>query len=104
MYFVIKFLDRYLAKPIYVFGGFGLVALFLSFLSLLWALGLKFFCGTSLIQTPLPLFSGISFLLGGLSILLGLLAEVLSRAFFAASGKTAYVAKERINFSDKKDS
>ena len=99
---VIKFLDRYLTKPIYIFGGFGLAALFLSFLSLMWALCLKFFCGTSLILTPLPLFSGIAFLLGGLSILLGLLAEVLSRSFFAASNKTAYVAKKLINFSEKK--
>ncbi|MCR4666771.1 MAG: glycosyltransferase family 2 protein [Desulfovibrio sp.] len=99
---VIKFLDRYISKPIYVFGGFGLASLFLSFLSLLWALGLKFFSGTSLIQTPLPLFSGIAFLLGGLSILLGLLAEVLSRAFFAASDKTAYVAKEMVNFHEDK--
>lgn len=100
---VIKFLDRYLTKPIYIFGGFGLVSLFLSFVSLIWALWLKFFCATSLIQTPLPLFSGIAFLLGGLSILLGLLAEVLSRSFFAASNKTAYVAKKLINFSEKKD-
>lgn len=96
--FVVKFLDRYLTKPIYIFGGFGLIAIMLSFLALIWALGLKFFAGTSLILTPLPLFSGISFLLGGLSILLGLLAEVLSRAFFAASDKPAYVAKELVNF------
>ncbi len=29
---VVKFLDRYLVKPIYVFGGFGLLSLLISFL------------------------------------------------------------------------
>ncbi len=95
--FVIKFLDRYLTKPIYVFGGFGLVSMFLSFLTLIWALCLKFFGNTSLIQTPLPLFSGISFLLGGISILLGLLAEVLSRTYYASCDKRAYITREVIN-------
>ena len=98
--FVIKFLDRFLTKPIYIFGGFGFIALLLSFLSLLWALGLKFFAGTSLVLTPLPLFSGISFLLGGLSILIGLLAEVLSRTYFASCQGRAYVVKERLNLGD----
>ena len=27
---VVKFLDRYFVKPIYIFGGFGIAALFLS--------------------------------------------------------------------------
>lgn len=95
---VVKFLDRFLAKPIYIFGGFGLIALFLSFLSLIWALGLKFFSGVSLVLTPLPLFSGISFLLGGISILMGILAEVVSRTYFASSREKPYVAKELVNF------
>ncbi len=99
--FVIKFLDRFLAKPIYIFGGFGLIALFLSLIALFWALGLKFFSDVSLIQTPLPLFSGIAFLLGGISILLGILAEVLSRTYFASCSEKAYVAKEFVNFSQK---
>ena len=95
---MVKFLDRFLAKPIYIFGGFGLIALFLSFLSLIWALGLKFFSGVSLVLTPLPLFSGISFLLGGISILMGILAEVVSRTYFASSREKPYVAKELVNF------
>ena len=87
---VVKFLDRHLVKPIYVFGGFGLFAVLLSLLTLLWALGLKFFGDTSLIQTPLPTFAGLSFLLGINSILMGLLAEVLSRTYFEAQDKKSY--------------
>lgn len=87
---VVKFLDRHLVKPIYVFGGFGLFALVISLLALLWAVGLKIFAGLSFIQTPLLLFSGISFLLGANCVLMGLLAEVLSRTYFESQDKKTY--------------
>lgn len=99
---VIKFLDKYLTKPIYVFGGFGLAAFFISLVALVWALGLKFFGGTSLIQTPLPLFSGISFLLGCMCILMGLLAEVLSRTYFESQNRKAYLIRETRNMDGAK--
>ena len=94
---VIKFLDKYLVKPIYVFGGVALFSFALSFISIIWALGLKFFSETSLIQTPLPLFSGIAFLFGATSILLGLLAEVLSRTYFESQQRSPYIIKETKN-------
>lgn len=87
---VVKFLDHHLVKPIYVFGGFGIFALVISLLALLWAVGLKIFAGLSFIQTPLLLFSGISFLLGANCILMGLLAEVLSRTYFESQDKKTY--------------
>ena len=95
---VVKFLSGYLTKPIYVFGGFGFLAFFLSFLSLLWALVLKFFFATSLIQTPLPLFAGLCFLLGCMCILMGLLAEVMSRTYFESQRGRPYSIREKINF------
>lgn len=98
---VIKFLDRYLTKPIYVFGGFGIVAFILSFLTLLWALILKFTGGPTLIETPLPLFSGIAFLLGFISILLGLLAEVLSRTYFESQHRTPYIVGKSVNIEGR---
>lgn len=55
---VIKFLDRYLTRPIYIFGGFGLFLFALGSLGLIWALALKFFSGLSLIQTPPAAFFG----------------------------------------------
>ena len=95
---VVKFLSRYLTKPIYVFGGFGFLAFFLSLISLLWALVLKFFFATSLIQTPLPLFAGLCFLLGCMCILMGLLAEVMSRTYFESQQGRPYSIREKINF------
>jgi dolichol-phosphate mannosyltransferase len=96
---VVKFLDRYLVKPIYVFGGFGLLSLALSFASSLWMLWLKFFESVSMIETPLPLFCAMTFLVGVQSILMGLVAEILVRTYFEARDKRAYSVKEAINLS-----
>lgn len=97
---VIKFLDKYLTKPIYVFGGFGLFAFFIAFVTLILALCMKFFGHTSLISTPLPLFSGIFFLVGCMCILMGLLAEVVSRTYFESQNRHSYVIRSVCNLPD----
>jgi len=94
---VIKFLDRYLVKPIYVFGGAGLIMLITAFATLAVALGLRVFEGISLIQTPLPLLAVMLFLMGCISILMGLLAEMLMRTYFESQGRHSYRVRDRIN-------
>jgi glycosyltransferase involved in cell wall biosynthesis len=93
---VIKFLLSYSQKPIYVFGGMGLLMILGSFLSGLFAIYLKFFKGTSFILTPLPLLCVFLLLLGFLSILMGFLAEILTRTYYESQGKTTYQIKETI--------
>ena len=95
---VVKFLDRYLVKPIYVFGGFGLLSLLISFLLTLTMIWLKFFEGVSMIQTPLPLLAALTFLVGVQSILLGLIAEILVRTYFEARERRAYSVRDTVNF------
>ncbi|HEX6833966.1 MAG TPA: glycosyltransferase family 2 protein [Rudaea sp.] len=87
---VVKFLFRYAGKPIYVFGGIGFLSILLGLLAGLWAIGLKFFAGTSLIQTPLPLLSVFLGAIGVLSILMGLLAEMLNRTYHESQDKPVY--------------
>jgi len=87
---VVKFLFRYSGKPIYVFGGFGLLAIACSLLAGVWALGLKVFGGVSLIQTPLPLLAVFLGAVGVLSILMGLLAEMLNRTYHESQAKPVY--------------
>jgi glycosyltransferase involved in cell wall biosynthesis len=87
---VVKFLFRYSSKPIYVFGGFGLFSVLLSLVFGLWALGLKFFGETSLIQTPLPLLAVFAFMIGVVSILMGLLAEMINRTYHESQAKPVY--------------
>jgi glycosyltransferase involved in cell wall biosynthesis len=97
---VVKFLDRHFVKPIYVFGGFGIFCLALSAVSILYMLYLKLFEGIAMILTPLPLLSMVTFLLGIMSILMGLLAEMLVRIYFEAQQRTAYAVRDTLNFGD----
>lgn len=87
---VAKFFEDYLVKPIYVFGGFGLVTMGAAFGVIGLAIGLKLFFATSLIQTPLPLLAALLFLIGCSSILMGLLAEIQMRTYFESQDRKPY--------------
>jgi glycosyltransferase involved in cell wall biosynthesis len=97
---VVKFLDRHFVKPIYVFGGFGVFSFALSGLSALYMIYLKFAEGLSMIQTPLPLLSAMAFLVGVMSLLMGLLAEMLVRVYFESQNRAPYLVKDLVNFGD----
>jgi glycosyltransferase involved in cell wall biosynthesis len=90
---VVKFLDRHMTKPIYVFGGFGLAFLALSMVSGIYALWLKLVEGVSFISTPLPLLVTLTFITGVMSFLMGLLAEMLVRTYYESQGKKTYVVR-----------
>lgn len=94
---VVRFLDRYLTKPIYVFGMFGLISLSGGAAAFIWMLWLKLVSGISLILTPLPLLSAILFSTGVLSILMGLLAEMMVRTYFEAQDKRVYLVRSLVN-------
>ncbi|WP_202901507.1 glycosyltransferase family 2 protein [Thalassospira australica] len=98
---VVKFLDRHLVKPIYVFGGIGLASFCASFLSAIWMFYLKFFDNTSMIETPLPLLVAMTFLVGLMCILLGLLAEMIVRTYFESQGRSPYLVKETVNMENE---
>lgn len=99
---VIKFLDKFFTKPIYVFGGFGILSLAVSACSFIFMLYLKFFEDVSFILTPLPLLVAITFLIGIMSILMGLLAEIMVRTYFESQNKTAYSIASVINLETEK--
>lgn len=94
---VVKFLFRYASKPIYVFGGFGFLSILLGGLLGITALALKAIYGTSLIQTPLPLLSVFLCVVGILSILMGLLAEMLNRTYHESQAKAVYRVGRVVN-------
>ena len=79
---VVKFLDRYFVKPIYLFGGFGACFRHPAFVPLPGMHLPEIARGLSLIVTPMPMLAAITFLVGMVSILLGLLAEILVRTYF----------------------
>ena len=93
---VVKFLLSYSQKPIYVFGGMGLFMIFGAFLSGAYAIYLKLFKGVSFILTPLPLLSVLLLMLGFISILMGFLAEILTRTYYESQRKPTYQVKEAL--------
>ena len=95
---VVMFLRRYFAKPIYLFGGFGLISIIAAFATIALSILLRFVAHISLIQTPLPLLAALLFLVGLISILLGLVAEMLVRTYYESQGARAYLVRELINF------
>jgi glycosyltransferase involved in cell wall biosynthesis len=98
--FTIFFIDRALDRPMQFFGKIGVGAFILSILVFFWALGLRVFAGTSLIQTPLPLLAATIGLSGILFLLLGIMAEINTRTYFEARGKAPYKIRSIISHAD----
>jgi glycosyltransferase involved in cell wall biosynthesis len=87
---VVKFLASYSTKPIYVFGTFGILCCLFSVITFCLALYIKFFENRSLIMTPLPTLSAMLFITGIMSILMGLLAEIIMRTYYESQDKRVY--------------
>jgi dolichol-phosphate mannosyltransferase len=94
---VVKFLDSYAEKPMYVFGTVGLLSMSVSFLSGASAVYFKFWGGKSFIETPLPLLCVMSALAGIMCLLMGLLAEMIMRTFYESQGKSVYSVRATRN-------
>ncbi len=93
----VLFLNRYLTRPMHFFGSFGLLSIALSMVTASWALILKFAFSQNFVNSPLPLLTVFLFLLGVVFILLGLLAEMLTRIYFETGGRLGYRVRDRLN-------
>ena len=97
---VVRFLDKWIGKPIYIFGGFGALWFLVATASATYMFYLKFVRHLSMIQTPLPLLVVMSVMMGVMSICIGLVAEIVVRTYFESQGKTIYHVRERINLDE----
>lgn len=91
------FFSRFMQRPIHFFGYLGFLSFVLAAISLIIALWMKYSLGTSLIQTPLPILSGMSVLAGIQFFGFGLLAEVLMRTYFESQRKETYHIRKTFN-------
>lgn len=94
---VVKFLTEYSTKPMHFFGKFGYWSLFGGLAAGLIALGLKYLGGVYFISTPLPLLTVFLIIVGVQFVLMGLLAEILSRTYYESQNKPIYSIKDKIN-------
>jgi glycosyltransferase involved in cell wall biosynthesis len=91
---VVKFLSKYLSKPIYIMGGVGLFFMLIGIICVIWACVLKFVFCVSFVLTPLPLMSMFAIFMGFMAILIGLLSEMISRTYFESQNKKPYFIRE----------
>jgi hypothetical protein len=89
----VKFLDRFQQKPMYLFGGIGLMVFAVSATSGAYAFWRKFVEGESFITNPLLLCSVLTAVAGLTCFLMGLLAEMIVRTFYESQGKSVYLVK-----------
>ncbi len=94
---VVKFLANYATKPIYVFGGFGFLSWLCAAGAFGWALYYKLRGLKDFVQTPLPLVTVMFTLVGALSLLMGLLAELVIRTYYESQDKRPYLIAEELN-------
>ena len=89
-----QFTVRWRRRPMYFFGMLAAVSLGLGFLSLAWALVLKFWFATTLIQTPLPLFAALLVILAMQMLSMGIVADLLMRT----NDQKPYTIRESVGF------
>ena len=94
---LIKFLSKYMNRPIHFFGGLGFISLFLGFLAGVTAVVFKVMDYKSITETPLPIFSALLIIVGVQLIVMGIIAEMLMRVYYESQKKDPYIVKETIN-------
>ena len=99
--FLVKFLNEYITKPLYVFGGFGFVLLSVGILIELYLTFLKLFTGADIGGRPL-LILGVLLILAGIQLIsTGVIAELIVRTYYESRGEKPYVIEEKINFKGR---
>ena len=97
--FTVKFLISYADKPIYLFGGAGVLLMLMSFITLFILILRRITIDEHMIRSPLLLLTTMLFILGFQSILLGLVAELLARTYHESQAKPTYNVKKVIRGS-----
>lgn len=89
-----QFTVRWRRRPMYFFGMLATASLGLGFLSLLWAMILKYWFATTLVQTPLPILAAMLVILAMQMLSMGIVADLLMRT----NDRKSYNIKESIGF------
>jgi glycosyltransferase involved in cell wall biosynthesis len=98
---LIRFYQRYAQRPIHLFGRLGIWSFCFSVLSfgamLYYKLLHHWLTGypkKDFVETPLPILTVMFFLAGVVSIMMGILAEMVMRTYYESQSKTTYLLRE----------
>jgi glycosyltransferase involved in cell wall biosynthesis len=92
----VKFLISYSNKPIYPFGGMGIVLILISMGILTFLLVRRVLFRTSVVDSPFFSSSLMVMILGFQSILLGLIAEMQVRTYHESQKKPTYTIRKQL--------
>lgn len=93
----VKFLLSYSTRPLQIFGLLGLVSGVLGFIISLWLSYQRLILKVSSANRPLLLLGVLLIVIGIQFVTLGLLAEIVVRAYHESSGKAIYFIREVID-------
>ncbi|MEI6337723.1 MAG: glycosyltransferase family 2 protein [Verrucomicrobiota bacterium] len=93
----VKFMDKYMLKPMYLFGFWGMLFFAAAVGFSIWAFYMRYVENYFYTQTPLPMMAVFSFMTGVICVLMGLLAEMITRTFHESQNKSIYLVKETRN-------
>ncbi len=95
--FLVKFLNEYINKPMYVFGTLGFILLSLGLLALFYLVFLKLFLDQDIGRRPLLILS-VLFILAGIQLIsTGVIAELLVRIYYRTKEDKPFVVEEKVN-------
>jgi len=95
---VIKFLDKYMTRPMHFFGGLGFISLAMGFIAGVSAIVLRLLSMKHIVETPLPILAALFIIVGVQMIGMGMIAEILMRTYYESQDKKPYYVREKINF------
>jgi glycosyltransferase involved in cell wall biosynthesis len=99
--FTVKFLVSYASKPIYLFGGTGMLLMAGSGVMLFYLFVRRLLTTISVLGSPLFQLAVMLFILGFQSVLMGLIAELLVRTYYESQRKPTYRVRTTINLPEK---
>lgn len=97
----VKFLGTFSTKPIYLFGGLGMICILLGIAISGVVLIQKFAYGAWVHRNPRLLISIFFLLIGSQFIMMGLLAEMIVRIYYESQDRPTYWIQETVNIKDR---
>jgi hypothetical protein len=93
----VQFLNRYLTRPMHLFGVLGLALMVLGLVSLGVVVGMKWAGGIKMHGNPMLLLTVMLELCGVQLLSTGLLGELLARTYFESQDKAPYLIRDTLN-------
>jgi glycosyltransferase involved in cell wall biosynthesis len=92
----VSFLLNYSAKPMHIFGKWGIISTLVGFGLAIYLTVLKLATGAQLSQRPLLFLAILLIIVGIQFITMGLLAELLIRIYFESQNKSVYMVRDTL--------